>query len=220
MNICDKIATFAKPQTVNGNFNQAEINKNQINMKTNFITFLLLISSISIFSQEKSNELVYKNVVNLDSITTQVHKVNEIYSIAKSWFAEKYNNAKNVIQLDDKENGKIIGKGIFEYNSNVNSFSNGTKGYISYTIVINVKDGKYKYNISDFVHHGNSENVGGEASFGFITTDEEPSVKISTKGWRIKVWNDIKKQIEDNSNALISSLNDYMIKSSKKDEKW
>ena len=189
-------------------------------MKTNLLTLLFLISSISIFSQEKSDELEYKNVVNLDSITKQNHNANEIYSLVKSWFAEKYNNAKNVIQLDDKENGKIIGKGVFEYNSNVNSFSNGTKGYISYTIVINVKDGKYKYSISDFVHQGNSSNVGGEASFGVITTDEEPSVKISTKGWRIKVWNDIKKQIEDNSNAIISSLNNYILKSSKKDEKW
>lgn len=181
------------------------------------LLIILLNFSLFSFSQETSKELIYTNVVKLDSIT----KANELYSIAKSWFAEKYNSAQDVIQLDDKENGKIIGKGKFKYNSNVFSYSNGTKGYISYTISIAVKDGRYKYEIKNFIHEGNSLNPGGAASLGLITADEECPCTISTKGWRKKVWDDIKKQIEDCVSPIISSLNSYMEKGViKKEEKW
>ncbi len=186
-------------------------------MKKIALTVLFLILNLICFSQETSKDLIYTNVVKVDSLT----KASQLFINAKSWFAENYKNSQNVIQFEDKEEGKIIGKGSFKYNSNVFVYSNGTKGNISYTITIYVKDGRYKYEISNFIHEGNLLNAGGQASFGLITTDEECPRDISTKGWRNKVWRDLKQQIDDYVNPLILSLNNYMLKSiTKKEEKW
>jgi len=76
-------------------------------------------------------------------------KQKELYSKAKQWVVYSYKSAKDAIQMDDPDNGKLILKGfvagddetfrgvLFTYN-------------IYYTITISIKDGKYKVNISDF----------------------------------------------------------------------
>ena len=56
---------------------------------------------------------------------------------AKKWFVDNYKSAKDVIQLDDKENGEITGTGNFK----ISYYTR--KPYISHTISIFVKEGRY-----------------------------------------------------------------------------
>jgi len=168
------------------------------------LSALTLLSITTLFGQEK---LTYSEVVQTDSISQ-----NELYNRAKLWFATTYNSANDVLQMDNKEEGQLIGKAILKYNPNVLSGSEQTKGNINYTIKIFVKNGRYKYEITDFIHdpYGNQY---GKYSMGVITTSEEcPNPKPMAKGWSDKVWKDIKSQIETNMNSLIPSMKQGMKK--------
>ena len=175
------------------------------------IVFLLLLIPIIGFSQEKPKELTYTDVVKVDSLVT----AKQLYINAKSWFAESYKNSKYVIQLEDKEEGKIIGNGSFPYRSNIFIGNAASVGYINYTITIYVKDGRYKYEIANIIHEGAS------TSFGKISDLESFIKDKPSKGWRTKVFNDLKTQIDDYFNVLINELKSYMLKASSiNNDKW
>lgn len=123
------------------------------------LTILFMLSTTCIYGQnEKINfpidsfthKITYTEVVILDSSTSKL----ELYSRVREWFAKTYNSAMNVIQMDDKENGKIIGKALMKVYFKTIFNSNYSGGNINYTISIYVKDGKYKYEITDFYHTG------------------------------------------------------------------
>jgi hypothetical protein len=182
-----------------------------------FVTILSLRS----YSQDSlSSPLEYSKVVNVDTTLSS----KELYNRARAWFAETYRSAQDVIQMDDKEIGKIIGKGNMKYVSSVFVGSNGTKGWIRYTISIQVKDGRYKYDISNFLHEGNAFNPYGAISFGLITNSIECPYKtgsMSGQKWKNKVWKDIKETIEANISPLSQSIISAMGKPAKaKDSDW
>ncbi len=179
----------------------------------NILAFLL---SCNMAIGQNSTAVKYMEIIELDTTRT----AKDLYLQARTWFAETYKSSKDVIQFEDRENGKLIGKGNMKYESTIFVGSSGTRGWISYTITISVKDGKYKYDITNFIHEGNSLNSQGAFSFDLITTDKECPKEVGNKNWRNKVYADIKKQIESKTNSLISSLKEYMKNKSNKDDKW
>lgn len=94
---------------------------------------------------EVNGKINYTEVINLDSTV----KKDELYNRAKTWFAENYNSANDVIQMQDKEAGILIGRGVYSYGYNPASLSDRITINISYVVKIFVKDGKYKYEITD-----------------------------------------------------------------------
>lgn len=164
---------------------------------------LLILSIIFTFAAVAQDPLTYGEVVEVEGVSA-----DELYVRAKSWFAKTYNDANSVIKMDDKEAGQIIGKGNFSYTSNVFYGSNGTKGYVNYTISVFVKEGRYKYEITQFFHEGNPLNEGGKLSFNLITTASEYTKKNPAGGkkWKTKVWLDIKESIDKDVKFVIKSL--------------
>jgi hypothetical protein len=173
-----------------------------------FLLLPLLFIFTGLFAQDSA--LTFSRVVSIENVSK-----NELYDRAKSWFAETYKSAKDVIQMDDKEAGKLIGKGNFRYDSKVFSGSTQTTGWISYTITLQVKDNKYRYEITNFRHDGN-----GDYDFGLITSSENCpyEMKSTFKNWRDKVWKDIKSTIAPNADDIVLSLTSYMNKQAKKDD--
>lgn len=98
-------------------------------MKILSYVFILTIFTVNLFSQvnfvpidtvksfqenifpidNRTGEITYSEIIKVDSVKSQ-----ELYIRAKVWFVHSFVSAKNVIQLDDKESGKIIGKGLFD----------------------------------------------------------------------------------------------------------
>lgn len=118
-------------------------------MKRIFVLIVLILLSQSIFSQEKLNEILpleNGNVIYTEVVEVQNVDKKELYSRAKKWIVLKYKSANDVIQLDDKEDGTIIGKGNF----NIKYYSRNPK--IEHTIQIETKDGRFKYSISNFIY--------------------------------------------------------------------
>lgn len=120
------------------------------------LTFILITSFV--FGQDKllgilplkDGNVNYSGVVQVDSISKDTTKKDELYKRAKRWFIDTYNSAKDVIQLDDKENGEIIAKGFFEVSRQVGFLLTTQTFNIWQTFKIQVKDGRYKYEITDF----------------------------------------------------------------------
>lgn len=68
---------------------------------------------------------------------------DEIYISANSWFVDNFNSAESVIQFQDKEAGKIMGKYTFEVQESTYYFR------IKSTIAIDVRDHKAMVRIYD-----------------------------------------------------------------------
>jgi len=119
---------------------------------------LSLISISNVLGQKETpklpidsstSKITYSEVVYVDSLTNK----QELFSRAREWFAKAYKSSTNVIQMDDKESGKIVGKALMQvYHKALGS--NYPSGYINYTISIYIKEGRYKYEITDFYHTG------------------------------------------------------------------
>lgn len=118
-------------------------------MKKIIYLFILTMFSTNSFSQEKlldilpleNGNVVYTEVVKVDSINKK-----ELYNRAKKWFVLNYKSANAVIQLEDKEDGMIIGKGNFR----IKYYSRNPT--IEHTLQIETRDGRYKYTVSRFIY--------------------------------------------------------------------
>jgi hypothetical protein len=107
------------------------------------ITFFITVS-ISSYAQIdtvglhipiKDNRVVYEQVIEIPERTKP-----ELLNNAKQWFVDFFKDSKNVIQNEDKNQGRIVGIGyIF----------NQEKIYDKLTIQIDCKNGKYRYKIYD-----------------------------------------------------------------------
>ncbi|MBL7766983.1 MAG: DUF4468 domain-containing protein [Chitinophagaceae bacterium] len=85
-------------------------------------------------------EIAYEKVVNLDSMTKE-----KIYLNCFEWVSKTYNSANSVIQMNDREAGVLVCKGVF---LDCPFFPN--KPDIKYTLTIKVKENKLKYRVDGF----------------------------------------------------------------------
>ena len=83
---------------------------------------------------------------------------NEIFDKTLEWMALSFNDFTIVIELKDKENGKIIGKGITNFTNVIVSIP------CRYTMIVEIKDNKYRTTYNSFVglwgeFHNNPRDV-------------------------------------------------------------
>ncbi|MFH1118713.1 MAG: DUF4468 domain-containing protein [Bacteroidota bacterium] len=146
---------------------------------------------------QTTNKICYTDIITLDT----TFKRNLLFSNASEWFAKTYKSSKDVIQLSDREGGKIVGKAamkVYHKALGTDNFS----GYVNYTISIYVKEGKFKYEITDFTHSGAPAGSYGNAE-GWYTRDG--------KMWR-KYFDYYLQQIDQNTKSLIGELKQSMMK--------
>jgi hypothetical protein len=119
-----------------------------------FLLVLVMIQSVCFgqlideLPKDDKGNLFYTEVVTVDSISSK-----ELYLRARQFFVDNFKSANDVIQVDDKEAGVLIGKGLSQYYIKIAGVNNGPH-QLWYTIKIMVKDGRYKYEIYDFFHSG------------------------------------------------------------------
>jgi hypothetical protein len=153
-----------------------------------------------------TGKIAYSEVVYVDSLANK----EELYSKAREWFAKAYKSSTNVIQMEDKESGKIVGKALMQvYHKALGS--NYESGYINYTISIYLKDGRYKYEVTDFYHTGESFSGGRIPDYGACekminTTDK--TMGISNQ----KNYNQYLYQMDNHIKDLIADLKSAMIR--------
>jgi hypothetical protein len=153
------------------------------------LLFTVLISKT--YSQEKLLDILplkdgivtYSEVVQVDSTTK-----SSLYKKAKRWFITTYKSAKDVVQLDDQESGEITGKGSFK----ISYYTREPN--ISHTISVYVKDGRYKYLITQLSYSDNQ--------------NEKFSIENFPNSWGGK--KKLYLKVDEEIMSIISSLKKYM----------
>ena len=74
---------------------------------------------------------------------------NEIYDMSLEWMARTFFDNKEVIEIKDKENGKIIGKGITTFKGKIGWFSANIP--CRFTLIVEAKDNKYRTTYNNLV---------------------------------------------------------------------
>ena len=117
-------------------------------MKTLLLFFLLLIAANS-FAQTDTT-LKYTEIIQVEGLSKQV-----LYQRARSWTNDVFKSSKDVIQIEDKENGEIAGKAVFAATISWNALGKRTaETTVNFKFQVIVKDGKYKYILTDFIEDG------------------------------------------------------------------
>ena len=79
---------------------------------------------------------------------------NEIFDKAIVWIATSFIDSKEVLEIQDREAGKIIGKGIIRF-----SLGMGVIAASRFTITIDIKDERYRVKFEDLVRVDLGENI-------------------------------------------------------------
>lgn len=166
-----------------------------------FVLFAML--SLSMAAQEKA--------IQCDSvIQAQGLDSKEIYQRVKGWVAEAYNEASEVIQLDDAEQGVMVCKGNFEYRAPGGWSYRNIDGYIRYTLKVQVRDGRFKVSMGDFDHESKDIQYRKIWSFGLLTDREKYKMKgVQDKRWTT-CWPDMKKKSLEYFEHICSALKGAM----------
>ena len=101
-----------------------------------FITIVSLICNAYVHAQD---------VFTFEKIDSTGKNKKELYSLTKLFISETWKSTKDVIQLDDSENGIVLIKG-----SSFKEYRFWGADYIyiySYTITFRIRDNKFKVNI-------------------------------------------------------------------------
>ena len=122
----------------------------------------------------------------------------ELFVKANTWVAKTFNDAKSVIQMSDKDAGKIIAKGAMSVSRKEPFIA---EYLVKFTLTIDVKDNKYRCIFSDFILVDrtcmNSHN-----SYDYNFDGGKPNWLVLPK----KTWQDIKDKCWDETNIIASNL--------------
>ena len=159
-----------------------------------------------------TGKITYSDIVYVDSLV----KKQELFLRAREWFAKTYKSSTNVIQMEDKESGEIIGKALMKvYHKALGTYY--PSGHINYTISIYLKEGKYRYEITHFYHTGQITSHGatipdyGSCENMINTTDRTMGISHQ------KMYNYYLEQMDDKTKALIADLKVAMASGKKSD---
>lgn len=173
---------------------------------------LLLFFVLANFQNAFSQEIRFEEVVKVDSTITK----KDLFNTAKLWLNETFNSGKAVIQMEDPEIGIILGKASMKYTPSFFVSNVPAKGYIHYTIKLSFKNGKYKYELYDFVHQGSASPSAyineSQASIGLINDGDKytGSHKALNKGYRNKVNKDCQKVINSQIPDIVLSIKKFL----------
>lgn len=177
-------------------------------MKTLSIFLLLALASTYSFAQNIPVDTVNKTVVYTDVVKVDHTLKDELFVRAKTWVAKTYRSSYTP-QMEDKDAGKLIGNDseLLSYRYAMVSMDY----YLKYTIEVDVKDGRYKYTISD-ISVPDANVTGYHLTLDQIVVDGKTSME-KTKKDNGEYRNRFKGYVNESDKfikALVASLNKSM----------
>lgn len=135
-----------------------------------------------------TNRITYQSVIYIQGSKDQ------LYNKGLNWMAITFKSSNDVIQIKDKDNGKIVGMMVIQPDD-------ARIGLVYLTITLLFKDGRYKYIITNFDYQGTSE-------FKAWGLEQDPGAWKSNmaKGMQHK----IKSVCFSRAIDMIERLNNYM----------
>ena len=158
-----------------------------------------------------TNLIEFEEIVAVEGMSK-----NDLYYKAKEWFARTFNSANDVVQMENIESGKIIGKGISDII--VNFLGSKTKEMLHYTLILSVKDGRYRLKLTNFYFQvypdPTIDNLSKMPAEGLVI-----DLLYNKRGKPYKVNKTRKEQLILKANSIISDLK-HNILSEKNDDDW
>lgn len=154
---------------------------------------LSLFVLVSLVAKSQTTDSLFQ----FKSIDSASGTKDQLYLKAKSFIVKTFNSAKDVIQMDDEDNGIVVCKGLLTPYINA-GFGMQSEQYVNFTITLNVKDNKYRCVLSDFIHNG--FGTLGNSAGGDMNSDK------ASGGIGKKQWDKIKAATAVDAQAFLSSL--------------
>ena len=194
-------------------------------MKKIILLFIMLIG-ISMSAQDK---LTYSDVVQVDGISKDdlfnrslvylTTNFNNIKKDRSTVFHKGFNVVNQQVIMHDQSNGQIISKVQFNYNPEILTYSAQVIGIVEFTMSVFVRDGRYRYEVTDFIHTPTEKAHFGKfynndsSSFVLLDTNEFPNkVNKLNKSTKDKIYRDIVLQCKNYSEELVEGLKLSMTK--------
>jgi hypothetical protein len=178
------------------------------------IIFVLLL--LPLFSIAQADTAIkYSEVITVDNTTKDL-----LFQRGRAWFNDAFKSMKNVLQVQDKETGELVGKGTFK-TSYVNHaiVAVTVPVMVDFDIKLYVKDGKYKYSIENL--KPTLYNMYGRTSMEMpmLTSGEQYPDKLPYNSAKKanQYWAELKANSEKEVNGLISTLKLAMAKTAPTD---
>lgn len=160
------------------------------------LTALLVFISMSVSAQMPIDTVTrkyqYREVVTVNGATK-----DQLFDKARQWFVSNYKDASEVLQVQDKESGTLVGKGLFIVN-----FQGGPRK-VFHTVSIDCKDGKYRVTITDFM-------------LKFSPAYTEKSFELLTKN---DFWG-LDKLYAATDSKVLETLKSIALKTNSKPDEW
>jgi hypothetical protein len=164
-------------------------------MKILFTILSLMIASMVVCQAQtlpvdsKTGKITYLEVVDAAGLTAK-----DLFKVAKDWGTSK----GFTIKKEDEATGELVFEG-----SNKSDFAN-PKGKpenatVNFSLFVFLKEGKYRYILTDFVHTATNPKAGG----GKL---ESPTPVCGAAGMTSATWVSIKKKTQSSAEALIADL--------------
>ena len=124
--------------------------------------------------QKVDGQYEFTEVVQLDS----TYKKDILYRNAKLFFANLFKSSKDILQYDEREEGKVIGKGTIQITGHQNILLSAFTEIrtTTFTLEISCKDGKYKYRLfgfsSEYIYGQSDKRKPERTTNGTLTIDE------------------------------------------------
>jgi hypothetical protein len=166
-------------------------------MKKTILAFVIALIAVSATAQTFTASKV-------DSVAKSK---DELYTSSKMFIAQTWKSAKDVIQMDDKEGGVIIIKGksiqerVFQLNNHVWVYS--------YTITIQIKDGKYRISASDVIC---DRAYCGAYEWPLVPITEPSTYPGKRCGIGEERYNEINDAVKNEMKGIISSYSEFVNK--------
>ena len=158
----------------------------------NTITFIICIISAgfifngcaTIMGAKAAPEMrTFEKIIDISGKTK-----DQIYIKANSWFVETFNSAESVIEFQDKEAGKIIGKYVFTYTEGVYGYS------VKQTVDLEMKDDKVRVKINNPLYKTTSGMGETYYNTSYQALETQKGIERARKQW----------------NELTTSLENYL----------
>jgi hypothetical protein len=166
-------------------------------MQKIILLFSFLATAFATFAQEIKLDPETELFSFTQVMSEEGKTKDQLFDSSKEWIALTYKSANDVIQSADKENGTIIVKGSIRIVSGLL-----VDGNIMHTLVLNFKDNKIKFTVTNFVYIARQNGI------------ENPFEKNWLKGVKKKCF----ERSEEFCNEAMFGLNKYISTSKKKDD--
>lgn len=164
------------------------------------------------WSLDDNGNVTYQRIVEVPEM-----KKDDIYNRVLMYFVYNYGSGKSVIQTQDKENGQIIGKGLYE---NLQTFSNGF-GWVNlstwHIARVDVKDGKARIILTLTEY---SENFKGSISSHNVKEDFPINKDGTGKGNRGKAFYTSHMRAIATLNAIEKAIKEGNTSKSIENKEW